>query len=232
VSFLRYLFSYASRLLLLVVLAGIIVLWDYHFYPDVAFTPILCVIGLLVLALRAGPPTVCLAFSVFFVAMLVSLIQTTSFDPAQPAHVARVCLRMGGLTITGSLAVFMAVYRSRLQGQLKDSMELFQSLPLPIIVTNEQWVILDGNLEVARYLGADISALANKSYDAFFQILFTDQIEQEWFDKWAASSGINVFNAKLAVKKDGETTGNVGAVLYKLGFGKSARIITVLKSLH
>jgi len=188
VKILRYLLKFTWQLLLFVLLAGIVVWGDYYFYPDVAFTPILCVIGLLVLAVIAEPQTVCLAFSVFFVAMLVSLIQTTSFDPALPAHVARVCLRMGGFTITGSLAVFMCVYRSRLQRQLKGSIELFQSIPLPIIVTNDKWLILDGNLKTADFIGVDLGSLINKSYNDYFQIQCADQIEREWFEKWRSDS--------------------------------------------
>ena len=218
------------RLLLLAVLAGGIVALDKQLYPEVAFTPILCVIGLLVLALSADLTTVCLAFPVFFVAVLISLLQTTSFDPAQPAHVARVWLRMGGFTVSAMLAVFMCIYRIRVQRQLKEYVDLFQSLPLPIVVTNENWVILDGNLEAATFVGVDAKKLTNKSYDTFFRIICADEIEQEWFNKWSASSEAGVFHAHLAVKKHPEQAHSVSADLYKLGFGRSVRVITVLRT--
>jgi len=218
------------RLLLLAVLSGGIVALDKQLYPEVAFTPILCVIGLLFLALSADLTTVCLAFPVFFAAVLISLLQTTSFDPAQPAHVVRVWLRMGGFTVTATLAVFMSIYRVRLQIQLKDYIDLFQSIPLPIIVTNEQWLILDSNQEAAKLIGSDAKELANASYDAFFQINCADETEEKWFNKWASSSGAGVFHAHLTVKTPHKEAESIMAALYKLGFGKSIRVITVIRA--
>ena len=212
----------------MLVIAAILVFADYHLYREVAFTPVCCVILLLVMSMLCDPPTVGLGVLVFFVAVAVALCTTSIFDFSKQADMVRVSLRLGGFILTGSLAVTLSYYRIHLQKQLADSVALFQNIPSPIIVTDDKWKIIDGNLDAAKLMGQNIAELADKNYDAFFRICMESDVEREWFGKWTHSQN-DLFNTQLTVIKQNGEQIKCHAVLYKVGSGKLSKIITLLK---
>lgn len=207
-----------SKFLIAVGLTVILVIADNRIYPEVAFTPIVCVIGLLALALTLDPLRVIFAFLIFLVAVYATLTSATTFDASRMTDIIRLWLRVGAFTVTGVLAVIISIYKQKLNSQLSDYVELFQSIPLPIIVTDSRWVILEGNLQIANVLGVDASDMLNKSYEMFFHITCENDVEVDAFNSWLLNSGSGLFHAKLLIRKSDEEKKYGRATIYKLGW--------------
>ena len=208
-------------------LTSAVVFADNRYWPEVAFTPIICVIGLLVMALTLDQISVAIAFLVFLAGSYISLTCVSTFDANKYFDIVRLWLRLGAFTITGILAVFISFYRRKLKSQLDEHLDLFQSIPLPIIVTDGQWLVLDGNLKAAKVLGVNVSNLPGKSYEIFFHIICETEGEVTIFNNWMISSEDRAFQGHLLIRKSmGMDRAN--ATIYKLGSGKTLRYITIL----
>ncbi|MEI8310566.1 MAG: PAS domain-containing protein [Verrucomicrobiota bacterium] len=116
----------------------------------------------------------------------------------------------------------------RVRRQVDDSMELFQKLPLPVIVFDDKGKILDVNLEAAKYLGEAAETLKSAMPESFLKISITDESEGKRYYQWAEHSAATTFDAPFIIKRSNGETENISGLLYWLRGGKSRRVVAVL----
>jgi hypothetical protein len=194
------------------------------FFENVSIAPILCVAYLFIAGTFYPPLPVGLCFVMCWIYVAISLRYSQTFDPSSIADVSRLWVRTLTFGVTGCLAIVFSIYRTNFKNLLKNQLEIFSKIPLPIIISDQSGKILLVTGQAAKELNAKASQIEGTFYQNLVGTHLAEEISDNWYERWIHEQETATFDASLHFEGSGEKKVRI----YRMGSGSHSSLITVL----
>ena len=194
------------------------------FFENVSVAPIFCVAYLFIAAAFYPPLPVSLCFLMCWIYVAFSLRYAQPFDPSSVVEVSRFWVRSLTFGVTGCLAIVFSIYRTNFKNLLKNQLEVFSKIPLPIIISDPSGKILLVTGQAAKELNAKASQIEGTFYQNLVGTHLAEEISDNWYERWIHEHETASFDASLHFEGSGEKKVRI----YRMGLGSHSSLITVL----
>lgn len=194
------------------------------FFDNVSIAPILCVVYLFLASAFFPPLPVSLCFLMCWIYVAFSLRYAQPFDPSSVVEVSRFWVRSLTFGVTGCLAIVFSIYRTNFKNLLKNQLEVFSKIPLPIIISDQSGKILLVTSQAAKELNANASQIEGTFYQNLVGTHLAEEISDNWYERWIHEQEMATFDASLHFEGSGEKKVRI----YRMGSGSHSSLITVL----
>jgi hypothetical protein len=194
------------------------------FFDNVSVAPIFCVAYLFIAAAFYPPLPVSLCFVMCWIYVAFSLRHAQPYDPTSVVEVSRFWVRTLTFGVTGCLAVVFSIYRTNFKNLLKNQLEVFSKIPLPIIISDQSGKIVLVTGQAAKELNANASQIEGTFYQNLVGTHLAEEISDNWYERWIHEQETATFDASLHFEGSGEKKVRI----YRMGSGSHSSLITVL----
>jgi hypothetical protein len=194
------------------------------FFENVSVAPILCVAYLFIASAFYPPLPVSLCFLMCWICVAFSLRYAQPFDPSSIADVSRFWVRTLTFGVTGCLAVVFSIYRTNFKNLLKNQLEVFSKIPLPIIISDQSGKIVLVTGQAEKELNANASQIEGTFYQNLVGTHLEEEVSENWYERWIHEQEMSTFDASLHFEGSGEKKVRI----YRMGSGSHSSLITVL----
>jgi len=194
------------------------------FFDNVSIAPIFCVVYLLLASAFFPPLPVSLCFLMCWMYVAFSLRYAQPYDPSSVVEVSRFWVRSLTFGVTGCLAIVFSIYRTNFKNLLKNQLEVFSKIPLPIIISDQSGKILLVTSQAAKEFNANASQIEGTFYQNLVGTHLEEEISDNWYERWIHEQEMATFDASLHFEGSGEKKVRI----YRMGSGSHSSLITVL----